>query len=306
MKLRHARTGSTGPAPFRSRRAVLIAGFTATALAAATQTSAATPETSADTGPSTLGHYAALGDSYSSGAGIPPQTDTFCARSGDNYPGLLAASLPFTATTDVTCGGAETTRVAGPQGSASPQIDAVRADTDVVTVGIGGNDMGIGGAVARCVLLAHLAPQGSPCKASYTLFGTDEIDARVNTTAPRIAGVLRAVRAKAPHARIFLVGYPAIVPDDGSACRDILPLAVGDFPWFRVKIKNFNAMLARQAAANGATYVDTYTPSTGHDACEPAGVRWIEPTDTAAGSGLHPNAAYHRSTADTLTRLLTH
>jgi lysophospholipase L1-like esterase len=251
------------------------------------------------------GHYAALGDSFSSGLGIPAQKDTTCGRSDHNYPTLVAAAANAAGFTDATCAGAETRHVTEVQEAVAPQIDAVRPDTSVVTVGIGGNDLDLAGIIGRCVLLAYLNPQGSPCKNSFTLFGTDEIGSRIDSTSPKVAGVLQAVRAKSPEAEVLLVGYPAIVPDDGSACRDTVPLAAGDFAWLRDKTKELNTMLAEEAAAHGATFIDTYGPSVGHDACKPEGVRWIEPADTAAATGFHPNAAGHRSTAATILAALS-
>jgi hypothetical protein len=51
-------------------------------------------------------------------------------------------------------------------------------------------------------------------------------------------------------------------------------------------------MLANEAAAHSATFVDTYTPSIGHDACKPEGVRWIEPVVPGTDAiTVHPNAA---------------
>ncbi|MER7810875.1 SGNH/GDSL hydrolase family protein [Streptomyces sp900116325] len=242
--------------------------------------------------------YVALGDSYSSGLGIPDQVDLDCGRSDHNYPTLVAGAVHAAQVTDVTCAGADTGHMTEPQESASPQLAALRPDTTLVTLGIGGNDLGLTEVITRCVLVAYLAPNGSPCKASYTLLGTDEIRTRINDTAPKIEAVLEEIHARSPQAKVLLVGYPVILPDDGSACRDLIPLATGDFAWFRDKEKQFDSMLAQQAAVSDATYVNTYAPSVGHDACKADGVRWIEPTDTENAAGFHPNAAGHRSMAD--------
>lgn len=242
--------------------------------------------------------YVALGDSYSSGLGIPDEVDSNCGRSDHNYPSLVAGAVRAAQVTDVTCAGADTSHMTEPQESAPPQLEALRPDTTLVTLGIGGNDLGLAEVITRCVLVAYLAPNGSPCKDSYTLLGTDEIRARINDTAPKIEAVLEEIHARSPQAKVLLVGYPVILPDDGSACRDLIPLATGDFAWFRDKEKQFNSMLAQQAAVSGATYVNTYAPSVGHDACKADGVRWIEPTDTENAAGFHPNAAGHRSMAD--------
>lgn len=250
-------------------------------------------------------HYVALGDSYSSGPGIPQQTDTVCGRSDRNYPSLVASAVGAAEFTDVTCAGADTSHMAGSQEAVPAQLDALRPDTTLVTLGVGGNDLDLTGVITRCVLVAYLSPYGSPCKHSFTLFGTDEIGSRINATAPKIDAVLDEIHARSPQARVLLVGYPSLLPDDGTACRATIPLAVGDFPWVRDKEKYLNTMLAQQAAVHAADYVDTYGPSVGHDACKAAGDRWIEPADSAEGAGFHPNATGHRSMADAVLATLS-
>jgi hypothetical protein len=70
-----------------------------------------------------------------------------------------------------------------------------------------------------------------------------------------------------------------------------MPVAPGDAPYLRDTEKRLNAMLATQAAAAGATYVDVYTPSIGHDACSLPGARWVEPLlPLSPAAPVHPNA----------------
>ncbi|MGI8808313.1 MAG: GDSL-type esterase/lipase family protein [Acidimicrobiales bacterium] len=81
----------------------------------------------------------------------------------------------------------------------------------------------------------------------------------------------------------------------------MLPIAPGDAPYLRDKEKELNAMLAAQAAAAGATYVDVYSPSVGHDACQPPGTRWIEPlVPLSPAAPVHPNALGMQGTAAVL------
>ncbi|MDQ6854335.1 MAG: SGNH/GDSL hydrolase family protein, partial [Actinomycetota bacterium] len=69
-----------------------------------------------------------------------------------------------------------------------------------------------------------------------------------------------------------------------------MPMTPGDVPYLRGIEKALNAMLAEQAAANDATFVDTYAASVGHDACQIPSVRWVEPvTPTAPAAPVHPN-----------------
>ncbi|MFJ6614769.1 SGNH/GDSL hydrolase family protein [Streptomyces sp. NPDC091289] len=297
-----SRRSASAPARHRPLT-VALALASATALLSGTTATAAPPPAPAHSGGPV--DYVALGDSFSSGAGIPEQTDEACGRSSRNYPALVAASLAAATFTDATCAGADTGHMTAPQGAAAPQLDALRPDTTLVTLGIGGNDLDLAGVLTRCVLLGKLAPLGAPCKRSYTLLGTDEIGARIDATAPKVAAVLAEIHGRSPKARVLVVGYPAIVPDDGTSCRAAVPLAEGDFAWFRDKQKQLNSMLAQQAGAGRDTYVDAYAPSVGHDACKPQGVRWIEPEQTTEAAGFHPNAAGHRSTADAALATLT-
>ncbi|WP_407702780.1 SGNH/GDSL hydrolase family protein [Streptomyces xylophagus] len=266
------------------RGAVVASCAMALSTAGATAASAATPT------PRTV-NYVALGDSYASGPGIPTQVDSACARSDQNYPSLFAAARNWQLT-DVSCSGATTTALAGTQGAQQPQLDALGADTDVVTLTIGGNDIGFSSNLATCAGLAAKDPTGNPCRTFFTSDGTDRLAQRVDDTAPKIAAALDAIRQRAPRAKVLVVGYPDLFPDDGVGCTSsAVPIAAGDFAYLRDTEKKLNAMLASQASANGAGYVDTYTPSTGHDMCRPAGERWIEPlVATAPAAPAHPNA----------------
>ncbi|MEU6476584.1 SGNH/GDSL hydrolase family protein [Streptomyces sp. NPDC047017] len=310
MTLHHSPTPAPPTAPATGRRhAGAVRAALAAALATAAVTAPATPAGAqgrpAHPAAGEPVRYVALGDSYSSGLGIPEQTDLNCGRSSSDYPHLVAQSLGAASFTDVTCAGATTQDMTQRQGSAPAQLDALRPDTTLVTLGIGGNDLDLTGTITRCVILANLAPNAAPCKASYTVLGQDGIRRLINATAPRVEAVLKEIHRRSPQATVLLVGYPAIVPDDGSACRDLIPFATGDFPWFRDKEKELDSMLAEQADVYDATYVDLYGPSIGHDACEPDGVRWIEPRATDTAAGFHPNATGHQSAATAVRKALT-
>ena len=90
---------------------------------------------------------------------------------------------------------------------------------------------------------------------------------------------------------MFVVNYAAILPETGSGCWPQVPIAFTDVPYLRGVEKNLNAMLAQQAAANGARIVDDYTASIGRDACKSSSTRWVEPLVPAnAAAPFHPNA----------------
>ena len=236
--------------------------------------------------------YVALGDSYSAASGVrppDPAAPLLCLRSSRNYPHVLAASTGARLT-DVTCGAAETKHFATAQyPGVAPQLAAVGADTDLVTMTIGGNDSGVFiGAILACGAAGVLTlGHGSPCA---NLYGSHFEDTVRTTTYPALVSALQAVRGKAPAARVAILGYPWIVPATGG-CFDKMPVARGDVPYLRSLQATLNDAIARAAAATGATYVDMSTASNGHDACQPLGTRWIEPVlQTTNPVVVHPNA----------------
>jgi lysophospholipase L1-like esterase len=256
------------------------------------------------------GRYVALGDSYTSGPVIPTQVNANCTRSNHNYPSLVTAAIGSSAFVDVSCGGATTHDIlnagTGVLGLPVPaQLSAVTAATALVSVGIGGNDIGFTGIITTCAEASLHSPLGSPCKDQYTAGGTDQLQARIAATAPKVAAVLAAVHAAAPSARVLVVGYTAILPDTGLGCWPVVPMAYGDVPYLRGVEKSLNAMLAATAGAGGATYMDVYTPSIGHDACKKSSTRWTEglvPGTSAAP--FHPNATGEQGMANAVEAVL--
>jgi lysophospholipase L1-like esterase len=235
--------------------------------------------------------YVSLGDSYVAGPVIPLQIKPWgCLKSDHNYAHLAAPELGLTLR-DPSCSGAETedmTQIQGVSPSPNPpQFDALAADTTLVTLGIGGNDIGFSSLAQDCF---STSSNGSPCRDKYVVNGVDEVSGRIAETGPKVAQVLQDVHTRAPNARVFVVNYPAILPDSGPGCYPQIPVADGDVAWLREKEKELNQMLADQAAANGAGLVDWYTASIGHDACQPPVIKWVEgPVPLNAAAPVHPN-----------------
>lgn len=236
--------------------------------------------------------YVALGDSYSAASGVlppdpaaPPQ----CLRSTSNYPHVIAAATGARLT-DVTCGGADTDDYFEPQyDGVAPQLDAVTRDAQLVTMTIGGNDSSVFiNSIVQCGAAGvSTAGQGSPCKDRY---GSSFQDTIRTTTYPALVRALRAVQAAAPDAEVAILGYPWIMPERGG-CFDRMPVAEGDVPYLRGIQATLNDAVRRAAAATGATYVNMNRVSDGHDACQPIGVRWVEPVLQGTNAVVvHPNA----------------
>lgn len=244
-----------------------------------------------------LGRYVSLGDSYTAGPFIPVQTGTpaGCLRSNHNYPSLVVAADHPSSFQDISCSGAVTGDMAGSQsvtlGTNPPQFSALTPATSLVTLQIGGNDIGFINIVESCSELSFTNPFSAPCKAHYTSGGTDQLAAAVQQTAPKVAAVLQGIHQRSPSARVLVVGYPVILPNTGNGCWPVVPIAYGDVPYLRGVELELNQMLSSEAAGNGAEYVNTYTDSIGHDVCKAPGVKWVEGlVPTAAAAPFHPNA----------------
>ncbi|MER6346086.1 SGNH/GDSL hydrolase family protein [Streptomyces sp. NPDC001595] len=275
-------------------RYVMAASAMAGALAL-TATSATTAHAT-----STL-DYVALGDSYSAGSGVLPVdlTNLLCLRSTANYPHVIASSTGARLK-DVTCGGAQTKHFAESQyPGVAPQMDALNAETDLVTFTMGGNDNNTFiNALTTCGTAGVLSGgKGSPCKDKNGTSFDDEIDAN---TYPALKTALQRLRAKAPDARIAALGYPWITPATADpSCFAKLPIAAGDVPYLRGIQAHLNAVIKRAAEETGATYVDFSQASEGHDACKAAGTRWIEPLLFGQSVvPVHPNALGERRMAE--------
>lgn len=236
--------------------------------------------------------YVAVGDSYTAGPQIPTQVGSpaACGRSDHGYPALLADRLHATSFTNVSCAGASPANVTQAQvvddGTNPPQLDAVTATTQLVTVGLGANDQNVfWGLMSGCAGLAASDPSGSPCTDHFTAGGTDQVAQKLAVTRTDLVTALEQVRAKAPGAVVVVVGYPRMLPATGS-CSNV-QFAPGDYAYVTRWGEELNAALEAAAQATGAHYVDTWSASTGHDACS-GNAAWVNGSTAPADS-----AAYH-------------
>lgn len=258
------------------------------------------PLTGPLTGP--VGRYVALGDSFTAGPLIPyvDADRAACLRSSANYPAVLGRWLRADRVVDVSCSGADT------EDLRAAQVRSVTASTDLVTVGIGGNDFSIFSTLARrCAELAGSDPTGAPCRVALRRAnGTQPLLVQAARVELRLVGALRTVAERAPDAVVALVGYPRILPASGT-CASV-PLAAGDYAFADRVERRLNSALRAAAAETGATYVDTYGPSRGHDACA-TGAAWVNGQDTRVvrALGFHPYASGMRATAAAAYRSLT-
>ncbi|RNE62263.1 SGNH/GDSL hydrolase family protein [Cryobacterium tepidiphilum] len=252
--------------------------------------------------------YAALGDSYASGLGLPPYTNqpaTGCFQSAANYAHTVASEWELQLS-DASCSGAVAANIVrAPQetgeGTAPPQSTALSSDTDVVTVSIGGNDLGFAAIAEYCTALSAEGPitgdlQLDDCRSHFHPdAGTDLLQQRLTEVVePAVHSALGGIAAAAPHAVVIVVGYPAITPDaahtpaggcfrsavkagsdSGRFAENAFPFTDADVPYLHGVEAGLSAMLKRQAEAAGALYIDAFDASQAHSACAAASEAYV-------------------------------
>jgi hypothetical protein len=251
--------------------------------------------------------YVSMGDSYTAGPGLNPSSPGApegCGQSTINYPHLVASALGLSLD-DVSCSGASRFNFTNAQFAGQPpQFNALGASTRVVSVSMGGNDNDIFGRLVNgCTETdsGDTQNRGAPCKHAY---GKAEASAIKEDKRP-YTEVLTEIHQLAPEAKVFVVGYPEITPRAGS-CFQSLPWTSGDDRWVVGLEQKLNGMLAEAAKSDGYGYVDTFSPSSGHDMCQPFGVRWVEPLEgVIEGASVHPNAAGMEADARALEQAMT-
>lgn len=236
--------------------------------------------------------YVALGDSYTAAPFVPVTSlAAGCVRSSGNYPHLLAARLRPRSFVDVSCSGAQTKDMTQSQlAGVAPQLDALSRDTDLVTLGIGGNDENVFGTLTTfCPTVRATDPTGAPCRAAMQVDGQDRLLSAVRRTAVKVRTVIGQIRQRAPRAQVVVVGYPQIVPSYGT-CPALLPLADGDYRYALRVNRALTDGLRRAAHRTHSTYVDVWRASRDHDIC--AADPWINGavTDPQRAAAFHPFA----------------
>ncbi|KAA0918691.1 SGNH/GDSL hydrolase family protein [Dietzia sp. ANT_WB102] len=274
-------------------------------------------------GPGTgLSKYVALGDSFAAVGRIAPGAwgagPVACVRTDDAYPTVVARELGVGTFVNASCGGAVTDDLlAVGRTGAPPQFDALDADTDLVSMTIGGNDVGFGAVIVACALRPNTAPEllplvdgatGDLSKGFDPTAGcSDVIDRQaaeaLATLDQRMNAVYAGIAERAPRARVVTVGYLAAVPEDDEiirsspACAPFMKISQEE----RAKVRGFqdsiNRVVRAAAERNGATVVIPDEP--GHSMCTSPDTRWVDLTGLDTGSApVHPTSAGHAHVAD--------
>jgi lysophospholipase L1-like esterase len=229
--------------------------------------------------------YVAMGSSFAAGPGLPPYAagaPARCGRSARNYAQQLAQRRALTLV-DVSCSGATSQAILEPWRESPAQIDAVHAATRLVTLTIGGNDVGYIGNLLSASCRA-LAAQGlvasSRCLALRELTEED-----FTALARSLRKVAQAIRARAPQARLVLIDYLTVLPPAGTCA--LTPLTAAEAEQARTVSARLRVITADVARDAGALLLPASRLSEDHGACAAAPWVWGYPAPPG-GAPYHP------------------
>jgi len=262
--------------------------------------------------------YVALGDSYSSGEGVVPydaptvKETNGCHRSALAYSGFTldpTTMIPLRSLDPSTllpqfeplqdflaCSGAVTTNVL-PETSGGvsqgwsapddvPQLDRpggtgfqVDAETDLVTLTIGGNDSDFARVIKFCLAVsdcqnAEVDFDGTTLSQALPLL----IETQVR---PAVLASLGEIKTRAPNAAVIQAGYPLLLSGNECDAVEVDPLGIwkleaSEQTFLRGVGFLLNETLSSVAAEAGVQFVDDVSARfDGHEVCSSTAPSWI-------------------------------
>jgi lysophospholipase L1-like esterase len=245
--------------------------------------------------PSGPADYVALGSSFAAGPGLGQLQDgspLLCARTVGSYPQQLARSLEL-AIVDMSCGGATTNHLLlGGQFFQGPQVRVINRETRLVTITIGGNDIGYVGDLSMLASRNSGSFFGRLAKLLWT--GPKQPGERDYERLHReLSLLLRTIHARAPKAIVVVATYPAIVPQAGTCPR--LGLSSAEAKLMR-EVSHRLAATTRDTAREGnAVLVDMHELGARHHAC--SSDPWTSGWTNGGIAPFHPTRRGAQATA---------
>lgn len=287
----------------RPLAASLVGAFGICAVGAGCAGCATTPQPGP--GSAARSNYVAMGDSFAAAPGVPETAaPRGCHKSTNNYPSVLARRLAAFAFHDVTCSGATTDDIINREqktdhGLVPRQLDMIGPPTDLITVTVGANDIGLAGDAESC----QVNPTDpKPCAGTFVVDNVDRVSTAITAQVPVWAAMIDQLRANAPRARIILVGYGVFVRPGG--CYSDQPILPADANYLQAKVDELDDRQRQLAAEKGIEFFDTRPLSTGHDMCAPPADRYVQGFVTDDGVPLHPTALGAVAVGNALTDYL--
>jgi lysophospholipase L1-like esterase len=268
--------------PVISRNRVMLAAATAAVVPVLALAVPAAVQARTTTQPAQASvHYVALGDSYASGVGAGDYSDGSCDQSANAFSVLWAnANHPASFVTEA-CSGATTSTVI------SSQLSALSSSTTLVSLVIGGNDVGFSNTMITCVL--------EDTSACVSAIQTDESE--MQTQLPgEMNNVLSDIAADAPNAHVVVLDYPELY--DLSQSSSCIGLSTTDRTDLNQAADELDGQIQAAAQRYGDTFADVRSAFDGHQICDSNSylhsVDWFDidesyhPTASGQADGYYP------------------
>ena len=267
--------------PPMSARGRLLSGLVSMVIASAgLVTVGALP---AAASPSTV-QYVALGDSYATGQGAGRSLNS-CMQTEKGYPELLDSEKRIHLQANATCSGATTSTVA------NSQLSALNSGTRLVTLTVGGNDLGVSHVATVCTTGTL-----EQCQAEIAIVRFSKLpELRSN-----LVDLYAQVADEAPKARIVVTGYPYLFGPPSPTCNPSVDVLCA----INIATTELNRAIQDAVAATKnpdvkIVYVDVSEEFAEH------GIGSADPfLNSTGGAAFHPNAAGHRAYAAAIAAAL--
>jgi lysophospholipase L1-like esterase len=195
--------------------------------------------------------YVALGDSYSSGLGAGDYSGGSCDQSARAYSALWAAAHDPASYVSQACAGATAGSVI------SSQLSALSTSTTLVSITVGGNDVGFSSVMQTCVLLPT----------SFCVSAVNKAESEISADLPgELDSVLAAISADAPSARVVVLDYPDLY--DLSRSSSCLGLTTTDRTDLNQGANELDGQIQAAAARHGDVFADVRAAFAGHEICD--------------------------------------
>jgi lysophospholipase L1-like esterase len=224
--------------------------------------------------------YVALGDSFAAGMGAGGETGA-CRSSSKSYPAVFTREAGVDLVVNAACSGATTSDLL------RRQLISLDDRTDLVTVSIGGNDLGVAAIAADCA-----AGKAASCRSQLS-----SALSLLNVLPERLATVYAAILQAAPNARIVVTGYALLYDATDPNAEDFGMAAAINAATIGLNQVIDDAVDAERAKGAPMTFVGI--DFAGHAIGDPTS--WVHSSGTDA---FHPTAAGYAEYARQLVRRL--
>ena len=246
-----------------------IRTFTIGILALTSAVAIALPSFGASAEAASSVHYVALGDSYSSGVGAGSESGS-CDQSPNAYGPLWSSANSPASFTFAACSGAKTTDVI------NSQLSSLSSSTTLISLTIGGNDVGFSSVMETCVLESDSSCESAANTAEQ--YAENTLPGQLNT-------MLSDIHSHAPNAKVVELDYPDLYDLSVSVC---VGLSSAKHQALDNGINILDGVLQTAAANNNATFADVRGQFSGHELCDGAG--WLHSVTYPIGDSYHPTA----------------